>query len=143
MVLLTGRHNRLSRAALVISLALLFSAAQFVPSLAGSALCQMKGAVGHRSTVGNGTHACCCGHTDSQSGLKSRCCEVRENDSGGGQDLAVSLSLNLPSPNTSGIVTESPSDGQTNALTPTRIVDWVQSKRLKEPIYLKNLNFLC
>ncbi len=141
------KYKRLSRSALLLSLAVLFWAAQILPALAGPGFCQMTSAVGHQgcpSPANHHGHGCCCGHADSHSGLKGQCCDVREAERSAHPDLAVSLVPNPTNPDPIGLVAESrcskdldPFMGTTGAF------DWVQSKSLSKPIYLNNLNFLC
>jgi hypothetical protein len=141
------KYRGLPRSALVLSLVLLFWAAQMLPALAGPGFCQMKAVVdhqGHPSAASHRSHSCCCGHADSHSGLKGQCCDVREAERSARPDLAVSLVPNLPTPNPIGLVAESRCGKDLDPfMGATRSFDWVQSKSLSKPIYLNNLKFLC
>jgi len=140
------KHRRVS-SALVMSLAMLFWAAQTLLALDAPAFCQMKSAVGQHSShsaASSHSHGCCCGHADSRTGIKGQCCEVREAERSARPDLAVSLVTNLTAPDPTGLVAESRCSADSGPFTGTMgAADWVQSKSLTKPIYLSNLKFLC
>ena len=141
------KYRKLSRSAFVLSLAALFWVAQILPALAGPDFCQMKSTAAHQgcpSAANHRSHSCCCGSADTHSGLKGQCCEVREAERSTHPDLAVSLVPNLPTPNPIGLVAESRSNVDPDSFTGiSGALNWVHSKSLSKPIYLKNLNFLC
>lgn len=141
------KYRKLSRSVFVLSLAALFWVAQILPALAGPVFCQMKAAAdhqGHLSAADHHGHCCCCGSADTQTGLKGQCCEVRDAERSTHPDLAVSLVPNLPTPDQIGLVAESWPSADPDSFTGTSgVLNWVHSRSLSKPIYLKNLNFLC
>jgi len=136
------------RSALVVSLVVLFWAAQLLPPLAGPVFCHMKSSAGHHDCPGVSNHhgrGCCCGDADAHNtGLKNRCCEARQTRGSSDQDFAVSLVPNVSTQDSHVFVAESPSTARLDLFTGSPgALDWVKSKSLSKPIYLTNLNFLC